>query len=315
MSTKKSFKKVGTHHGRFHADEVMATAILKGMFEIELIRTRDPKILSELDIVYDVGGGEFDHHGVEKVCRDDGIPFAACGLIWRKFGRGVIQFKDPSLSEEDIESVFQYVDRVLIKGVDALDNGIRTGDGIIPTMNISSIISGFNPPWYSEKSDEEAFNEAVDTASVILENTINRRLSVLKSEEIVLRAYKSRIIPEVLILDTFCPWGETLGSVDEKEEVLFIVYPRKDDYAMQTVRDKDGKDRKYLPKSWAGKMDEELVAITGVRDSVFCHTGRFIAVARSFKGIMKMAQLAINEPQEVKEGRFFRFITRLFSRR
>lgn len=45
MDINKEFKKVGTHSGRFHADEVMATAILKQVFEIELTRTRDPEIL------------------------------------------------------------------------------------------------------------------------------------------------------------------------------------------------------------------------------------------------------------------------------
>ncbi len=50
----------------------MATAILDNILEIELVRTRDTKILGELDIVYDGGGGEFDHHGVEKVYREDG---------------------------------------------------------------------------------------------------------------------------------------------------------------------------------------------------------------------------------------------------
>ncbi|WP_073008277.1 MYG1 family protein [Clostridium amylolyticum] len=93
MDNKKQFRRVGTHDGRFHADEVMATAILKEVYEIELTRTRDENVLKTLDIVYDVGGGEFDHHGMDKIYRENGTPYAACGLIWRGFGKEVIKLK------------------------------------------------------------------------------------------------------------------------------------------------------------------------------------------------------------------------------
>ena len=46
-------------------------------------------------------------------------------------------------------------------------------------------------------------------------------------------------------------------------------------------------------------MTEELVAVTGVKDAVLCHTGRFIATAGSFQGIMKMDILAITEPEDI----------------
>lgn len=290
----------------------MATAILKEIFQIELKRTRDNNILNELDIVYDVGGGEFDHHGPDKVYRDDGIPFASCGLIWNNFGKDVITSKAPSLEEALIDSIFRYIDRVLMEGIDALDNGIRIKEEVIPMMSISSIISGFNPPWDSEKNEDTAFNEAVEVASNVLSNTIDRRFSVLKARENVVMAYETRTIPQILVLDTFCPWGEVLREIDEKEQVLFVVYPRKDGYAVQTVRGRNGEDRKQFPESWAGKRDEELAAVTGVTDAVFCHTGRFMAVARSFEGIMKMTELAIKEPEKITEGKFFRFIKRLF---
>jgi uncharacterized UPF0160 family protein len=71
---------------------------------------------------------------------------------------------------------------------------------------------------------------------------------------------------------------------------------------MQTVRGDNGEDIKKLPKAWMGKRDKELAEVTGVIDVVFCHTGRFIAVAKSLDGIMKLAQLAIEEPDENKNG-------------
>lgn len=291
----------------------MATAILKEIFQVELIRTRDKKTLDELDIVYDVGGGEFDHHGVEKVYREDGIPFASSGLIWNEFGKEIVRLKDENLSEEEIQSVVSYIDRSLIEAIDAMDNGIRMCDEEIPIMNISGVIAGFNPPWNSENKEDEAFYEAVEVAIAILRNKINYKLSVIKCREIVEKAYENRKIPQLLVLDGYCPYGDVLKEVDENQEVFFVVFKSKSNYTLQTVRGSNGEDRKKLPKAWLGKRDEELAAVTGVSDSVFCHTGRFIAVAGSFEGIMKLAQLAINEPEKSEARGFLEFIKRLFS--
>lgn len=315
MDNKKQFRRVGTHDGRFHADEVMATAILKEVYEIELTRTRDENVLKTLDIVYDVGGGEFDHHGMDKIYRENGTPYAACGLIWRGFGKEVIKIKDPSLKDEEVDLLYNYIDRAVIEGMDALDNGVKIGDTTIPILNISTIISGFNPPWYKENDEDKAFNEAVNVASSVLRNKISHKLSVFKSRELVENAYKSRVRPEVLVLDTYCPYGELLKNIDEAKEVLYVVYKSKVNYAAQSVRDYNGEDRKKFPKAWAGKRDEELAKVTGVKDSVFCHSGRFIAIAQSLEGIMTLVDLAIKEPEENSSGGFFKFLEKLFSRK
>lgn len=289
----------------------MATAILKEVFEVEVVRTRDTKVLDKLDILYDVGGGEFDHHGPDKVYREDGIPFAACGLVWNKFGRQVLKYKDSSLSEETVEDVIQHIDRKVIEGIDALDNGIWIDTTEIPIINISSIIAGFNPSWKSNKDENEAFNGAVQVASSVLNNAIENKLSVLKARDYVIKAYENRMTKELLVLNKYCPYGETLRAIDENNELLFVVYPRKGSFAMQTIRNADREDKKKLPKDWAGKSDEKLAEVTGVKDAIFCHTGRFIASAGSLEGIMKMATLAINEPEEISSTRKLGFLKRV----
>ena len=54
-------KKLVTHNGSFHADDVFACALLALVLEnedekFEVIRTRDEKIIKEGDFVFDVGG-------------------------------------------------------------------------------------------------------------------------------------------------------------------------------------------------------------------------------------------------------------------
>lgn len=85
-----------THMGKFHADEVFASVILELYFgTLYVIRSQDKDIPKELPsnvIVYDVGLGEFDHHqyGGNGI-RPNGVPYASCGLIWKKFGLSIVK--------------------------------------------------------------------------------------------------------------------------------------------------------------------------------------------------------------------------------
>lgn len=295
----------------------MATAILKEVFDIELVRTRDMDVLKDLDIVYDVGDGEFDHHQNDKEHRENGTPYAACGLIWRKFGRNVVLSNEPSFSEEEVNSVFRYIDRNLIEAIDAEDNGIRSTVTIIPNLNVSTLISNFNPPWDADIEDEDSyFNQAVKFADIILGNSLAHQISTVKAKAHIKEAYEKRPRPEVLVLNRSYPWARVLNSIDRNREVLFVIFPREDEYLIQTVRGGGGplRNRKSLPASWAGKRDEELNEIIGIDDAIFCHTGRFIAGAKSYDSIIKMAEMAIAEPVEVPKRQFLHVLRKFISR-
>src|SRR3989344_839930 len=95
---KKLNKKLVTHNGSFHTDDVFACATLSLMLEkkreqFEIIRTRDEGIINNADYVFDVGGiynsklNRFDHHqigGAGKGKYD--IEYSSFGLVWEKFG-------------------------------------------------------------------------------------------------------------------------------------------------------------------------------------------------------------------------------------
>ncbi len=82
------------------------------------------------------------------------------------------------------------------------------------------------------------------------------------------------------------PWTHVV--VNEMPEVLFVIYPDSDgaQYQVKTVPVEAGsfKTRLDLPKAWSGLRDQELAAVTGVADSVFCHLNLFIGGARSLDG-------------------------------
>lgn len=278
-------KTIGTHDGVFHADEVMATAILLKIYpEATVIRTRDEALLATCDVVYDVGGGEYDHHTTEKQFRESGIPFAAAGLIWRDFGAELVS-----------ESVMTVIDQDLLSGIDAVDNGYAlTLDPHLQT--IPSMISAFNPAWNRSADKNEAFFKAVEFATTILDNAIEITQAAEEAADVVKEAFANRVQKEVLILPTACPWIGTLLAIDTEKEVLFVIFPEDSGEQRIQVVPKEANTfeaRKDLPLTWAGKRDKELNAIIEIDDAVFCHPARFIAGAKSQSSILKMAQIAL----------------------
>ena len=76
-----------THSGMYHADDIMSTALLQlvyGSHEIIRVNSINENEIKDDDIVFDVGGGKFDHHQIDSEIRDNGVPYAAFGLLWRQ---------------------------------------------------------------------------------------------------------------------------------------------------------------------------------------------------------------------------------------
>ncbi|AJQ25603.1 metal-dependent protein hydrolase [Pelosinus fermentans JBW45] len=299
MINEKNIKTLGTHSGKFHADDVMATAILRLLLgDIKVTRTRDENILRKLDFVYDISLGEFDHHQLNKEIRENNIPYAACGLVWREFGSRIIQKFNSQLEENDIISIFDYVDKNLVQGIDATDNGIDIKSEIKVT-SISDIIQSFNPTWDSNDSIDEAFEEAVQYATEVIKRIISRQVSVIKARIIVNEAFQNRNINEIMVLKTGCPWLQQLLKIDLNNEVLFVISPDDNDnnteYKIQTVKKTVDtfEARKDILESIRGKSSEEINSIIKIDDAIFCHKAGFIASTKSMESALKIAKLSV----------------------
>ena len=297
MINENNIKTIGTHSGKFHADDVMATAILRLLLgDIKVRRTRDEKVLSELDLVYDISLGEFDHHQLNKEVRENDIPYAACGLIWREFGARVIQKLNFELDENDIMWIFDYVDENLLQGIDATDNGIDIKSEIKET-SISDIIQSYNPSWDSTDSNDDAFEEAAEFATEVLERIISRQISVIQARSIVNEAFENRDVKEIMVLEKGCPWLQQLYKIDINNEVLFVISPNENnaEYKVQTVKKTSGsfEARKDILESIRGKSSEEINSIIKIDDAIFCHKAGFIASAKSIESALKIAKLSI----------------------
>jgi len=292
--------KIGIHNGLFHADDVFALAVLTLAGEAgEVVRTRDPELLAACDLRVDVGrrydpaAGDYDHHqegGAGE--RANGLRYASFGLIWKQYGINVA----------GSATATAYVDEHFVQFIDADDNGQTPFTSTIPNVAlplISQPISAYNPTWLepgTEADFDAAFKQAVDIAVKLLQREIASAQSALQAADYVRKELQSSS-GGLLTLDKFVPWQEV--AINEAPMILYAIFPRADStWALQAVRKSLGsfENRRDLPAAWAGKVDAELASITGVPDAIFCHTGRFLAVAKSREGALKLAELALKAP-------------------
>ena len=286
-------KTIATHNGNFHADDVFSVAAFKSIFPtLKLIRTRDMALIASADIVIDVGGehdperDRFDHHqrgGAGE--RENGIPYSSFGLIWQKYGLEICE------GNQDVSNA---LDAGLVSTIDAIDCGHI--EGVQQGISLSQTISMFNPTWQEESHVDACFDEAVDFASRVLARFIASAKGGISAKAIVAKAIEDAKDPRVIVLDKYIPWKKTVHALSE--DALYMVYPSQTgQWRIQTVPVEPGsfEDRKSLPKPWAGLSDDELQAVTGIDDAMFCHNGLFIAGAESFESTMKMASIALQE--------------------
>ena len=280
---------VATHDGSFHADEVFAIAALGLLDEpLEVVRTRDADLLAAADLRVDVGfrhepaAGDFDHHqrGFD-LTRSNGVGYASFGLIWREVGARVCAGD---------QEVADAVEGSLVQAVDANDTGQQVTqsliDGVHP-LTVNAVVGGFNARWDEDLTpaeERERFDAAVALAQGILEREILSAASGRRAIRIVRDAIATAGDPRIVALPDNVPWKQVVAT--EAPEALFVIYPKRQGFGVEAVPAELGTfdNRRDLPAAWAGLENDDLARVTGVDDSLFCHSKRFLAVARSRAG-------------------------------
>lgn len=261
-----------THAGKFHSDDVFSAALLTYL-NPNIKITRAYHIPEDFTgIVFDIGGGKYDHHQKDALVRDNGIPYAAFGLLWKELG-GLI------LSENDAKSF----DKSFIQPLDYSDN---TG----AHNEIAELISLFNPSWDEEADYDACFNEAKEIALAILIKKFNFIKSLNKAEDFVKEAVE-KAEDNIVILPKRAPWKLFLDGTDME----FVVYPSdRGGYNAQGVPTSMASTslKVPFPKEWRGKSADELKAISGVETLSFCHNSGFLITAASLEDTIKACKLS-----------------------
>lgn len=253
-----------THNGIFHADDVFSTAFMKYWIERkgyelhEIMRVSDVKEeVTELPgyvtpIIYDIGDGEFDHHTTQEY-RENGVPYAAFGLLWRRYAPEIFGY-----------NFVRRFDKEFVQPIDAQDNGMLSNP-------LSMTIKAMNPCWNEEPNFDQSFDEAVTFADICLRAHFKRRMANQQAEE-EMHKYIRKIKNGVVILDHYIPPVLLCGM----KNAIFMVAPgNRGGWSLNCIKI-DGSGRRngcrykqLLPREW---IDEKPPGCK------FIHRSRFVAI-------------------------------------
>lgn len=288
-------KMVVVHDGIYHADDVVAAALIKLMNpDVFILRLSEHELPPESDevVIADIGGGKFDHHQEDAERRKDGNKHAACGLILKEFGKQIYPNGVPDELKE------------FIKDIEDVDNGVTGSNSCI----ITKYINLTRPLWDESNEPTEITRRFKEVVDVILEkflmpyrescimpfanlcffiDEIDRLSkafdkSIERAERIVKDAFKNSN-GKIVVLPAYLPWKNYLVDTT----ALFVIYKSaRGGINLQCVPKKTyGFDNKIdLPEKWLKNRP---------KGCTFVHPTRFLAAFDSFGHALKAANKLI----------------------
>ena len=276
---KKKDAKAFTHGGKFHADDVFSAALLL-YINPEIVISRGNKVPEDFDgIVFDIGRGRYDHHQKDSRVRENGVPYAAFGLLWEALGKEILG-----------EELAEKLDESFIQPLDINDN---TGE----KNELATLIGNFNPPWDAKGGSDEAFFQAVSVAGMILENKFERYRGNARADQRVEQVLEEHNPKDrILVLPEFIPCQKALAET----EIAFVIFPsNRGGYCIQPQKREYSMNYKCsFPSQWLGLEGEELVKETGLSSAVFCHKGGFLMTVGELEDAKAACKKALEVYQE-----------------
>lgn len=272
-----------THSGVFHADDVFSAALIRLMVNIEKLGSIDwdselhaimnsftttkinrvnevPESAGENVLIFDIGGGKYDHHQQGAPVRENGIPYAAFGLLWKELGMLFLGKRA------------KWFDKNFVQPLDATDNGAGPN-------TLSLVIGSMRPRWDRENPEttNAAFEEAVKFATEVLLRQFLKAWSSEDAETFILEKWKEQKekTPHLLILSQYVPWTGFVTNYELNHpnmmDIWYVVYPsNRGGYNLEGVPKSPGTlELKYpLPEGWLAEKPNGCT---------FVHNGLFLA--------------------------------------
>lgn len=291
---KKPNAKAFTHSGKFHADDVFSSALLLYL-NPQITITRGNRVPEEYDgIVFDIGRGRYDHHQRDSRVRENGVPYAAFGLLWEELGGEILGGTLAQRFDEEF--------------VQPLDNNDNTGE----KNELASLIGNFNPVWDETEAadgvtEEErdrglsvGFLRAVQVAGMVLENKFARYRADARADEKINQVLAMQETQggdaRILVLPEFVPCQKRLKETD----TAFVIFPsNRGGYCIQPQKKPDSMNYKCsFPKQWLGLENEELQAATGLASAGFCHKGGFLMTVGDDADAIRACKISLEEYEQ-----------------
>lgn len=263
-------KKIVTHSGNFHADELLAICMVKMFLKdgdkipVERVSVVPEKYLKDKEVmVIDIGRSydkelrNFDHH------QDSNLP-AACILV----GREVCP-----------EDIYPYLERYLLGYVSDVDTGKIWSD--FPSVN--NILRKY-----------ETFDDAILVATIILRGFV---ISAYKAKESI-RVWSSLEKLNGIVINRTNTPVMNWKSMAEREGIYIMITPSDREEGWNVIL----RSTEYVvPLCMREKIgrDKTIIKIIPDDKQIFLHNEGFMAVYREYNDALSTAQKVVETINEM----------------
>lgn len=299
-------KKLVTHNGSFHYDEILATALLLEIYpDANIVRTRDPMKIQNVDIVYDVGGifdpnlNRFDHHQRSfnsTYSPKYQIKLSSAGLIYKYFCEELFEKYEFTKESNIFEDIKEKIYNEYFLSADAIDNGYDIFGEIKP-RTIADAVKNFNNYGENNSQSEDArFFKALDFVRIDFKNYLNYIFTdyVVSYHKLysALNDLKGDIFitEEKLSIDLVYDVDLKLGK-----NIKFVIFKSNEGARILTIPKEKGKfSIKYpLHPKWRGLSGDELSQLTKIPGCIFVHASGFTGGNETVEGAIEMCRQSL----------------------
>lgn len=247
-----------THDGKFHSDEVATTALLRILDpEFPVVRGHYPPAGNDEVLVYDIGGGPYDHHFAVKERRPNMIEYSSVGLVWR-------DIRDQFDLSHEQQNQFDYC---IVQPIDLSDN---TG---MPNP-FSALMGSMNLNWNEDSAfADKHFFAAVNLCKTLFLNWFIRARAEAEAVDFA-KTIAVNSPKGIAICEKYVPVESF------PKNVKLIISPSQRGGWQALTRKGNGI---LFPENWRGSRNLP----EGV---TFCHPGGFIACFDTEKNALQYCQ-------------------------
>lgn len=266
-----------THDKTFHADDIMSTALLEIVFgSTRLIRTRNRNVIDyhknkPNSIIFDVGGGEYDHHNQSP---NDEVK-SSFGLLYDKYSSYLIKNLFPGIDPESGKRVELKFKSLIVEKIDMQDNSDSEDINPNRILTFPGFISSFNPIYREKDRSDLKFYQAVEIAKTYIGNVLARMVEQIEIGNMITKAVNNsgEDYPKYLILDDVIPWSSYLTKREDCKNVSLLIYPEihTGTVRVHVVSDRNNKPKCKMPESWIGSNSKKLSEETDISGMMFCN--------------------------------------------
>ncbi|MBI1363566.1 MAG: hypothetical protein GC134_06245 [Proteobacteria bacterium] len=135
------------------------------------------------------------------------------------------------------------------------------------------------------------FMQQVDIWTLMFSNTLEEACRIRDDRQKLQEAVDSQRggdNPQVLVLAEYLRWTDHINSINRADHIRVVITPISDK-GHWNIRARNNRDN--APAAWRGHQGDELVAISGIADMVFCHGHGHMVRTRSLESAIEVAKL------------------------